>query len=128
MHQFAIIAVWALLLWLPICHAQQATLTESTPPEQTGETPPPEDPLGRDTPRSSHAGFLKAAEEGDFVKAAEYLDLHNLPRRYRSFQPGRPAEMLAVVIERESWIDLERLSDHTEGEAGDGKINGVRLN
>ena len=28
--------------------------------------------------------------------------------------------MLAVVIERESWIDLERLSDHTEGEAGDG--------
>jgi hypothetical protein len=78
--------------------------------------------------RSSHAGFLKAAEEGDFVKAAEYLDLHNLPRRYRSFQPGRPAEMLAVVIERESWIDLERLSDHTEGEAGDGKINGVRLN
>jgi MscS family membrane protein len=119
-HKFVTIAVWALLLWLPLSHAQEATPTESTPAKETSEPQPPEDSLGRDTPRSSFNGFLKASEEGDFVKAAEYLDLRNLPRKYRSIQPTRLAHMLDVVIEREIWIDLEELSDEPKGEAGDG--------
>ena len=80
-HQFAIIGVWALLLWLPLSHAQEAAPTESTPPKETSQLQTPKDSLGRDTPRSSFKGLLKAAEEGNFVKAAEYLDLRNLPRK-----------------------------------------------
>ena len=118
--KLATIAVWALLLWLPMSQVLEATAAEGTPPEHSSEPEPPQDPLGRDTPRSSHAGFLKAADEGDFVKAVEYLDLRNLPRKYRSFQPTRLAQMLAVVIQREIWIDLEKLSDDPKGEAGDG--------
>ena len=109
-----------LLLWLPLSHAQEATTTESTPAKETDEPQLPKDSLDRDTPRSSFNGFVKAAEEGDFVKAAEYLDLRNLPRKYRSIQPTRLAEMLIVIVEREIWIDLEKLSDNPKGEAGDG--------
>ena len=119
-HKFALIAVWALCLYLPSSYAQEPASAESTPAKEISEPKPPEDPLGRDTPRSSFNGFLKAAEEGDFVKAAEYLDLRNLPRKYKSIQPTRLAQMLDVVIEREIWVDLERLSDNPKGEAGDG--------
>jgi MscS family membrane protein len=119
-HRFLTIAVWALLLWLPLSQAQEAPPTEAVPAQEPSQAAAPEDPLGRETPRGSHEGFLKAAEEGNFVKAAEYLDTRNLPRKYRSLRPTRLAEMLAVVIEREIWIDLDELSDHPEGEAGDG--------
>ena len=69
-HKFVTIAVWALLLWLPPSQALEASPTESTPAKETSEPQPPKDSLGRDTPRSSFNGFLKAAEEGNFVKAA----------------------------------------------------------
>jgi hypothetical protein len=39
----------------------------------------PEDPFGRGTPRSSVRGFLSSAKDRDYVRAAEYLDLRNLP-------------------------------------------------
>ena len=119
-YKFVTIAVWALLLWLPPSQALEASPTENTPAKETSEPQPPKDSLGRDTPRSSFNGFLKATEEGNFVKAVEYLDLRNLPRKYKSIQPARLTQMLAVVIEREIWIDLEKLSDDPKGEAGDG--------
>ncbi len=109
-----------MLLWLPLSYAQEATPTESNPAKEATESQPPKDHLGRDTPRSSLEGFLKTTEEGDFVKAVEYLDLRNLPRKYRSVHPPRLAQMLDVVIDREIWIDLEQLSDAPKGEAGDG--------
>ena len=39
----------------------------------------PEDALGRGTPRGSIIGFLKATSDLQFDKAAEYMDLRNLP-------------------------------------------------
>jgi MscS family membrane protein len=119
-YRFAIIALLALFLWLPLNHAQEAVPTESTAEEEETEAERPKDPLGRDTPRGSIEGFLRAVDDDDFVKAVEFLDLRNLPRRYRSFDPTRLAEMLAVVIEREVWIELEELSDDPGGEVGDG--------
>jgi MscS family membrane protein len=119
-YKSAIIAFLALFLWLPLNHAQEAAPAESTAEEESSETEPPKDALGRDTPRGSIEGFLRAADEDDFVKAVEFLDLRNLPRKYRSFDRARLAEMLAVVIEREVWIELEELSDDPGGEVGDG--------
>jgi MscS family membrane protein len=63
---------------------------------------------------------VKAIDDNKFVKAAEYLDLRRLPRKYKSFEPSRLAQMLGVIIEREIWIDLEKLSEDPKGEAGDG--------
>ena len=79
-HRFLTIAVWALLLWLPLSQAQEAPPTEAVPAQEPSQAAAPEDPLGRETPRGSHEGFLKAAEEGNFVKAAEYLDTVNVTR------------------------------------------------
>src|SRR6186713_1371837 len=36
--------------------------------------PPAEDPLGRSTPQGAAAGLIRAAEQGNFARAAEYLD------------------------------------------------------
>ena len=99
-------------------HAQE-TVPADTPMLEPAQ-PEPTDKLGRDTPRGALEGFLIAVEEDDLVKAVEYLDLRNLPRRYRKAQPTRLAEMLAIVIEREIWVDLEELSNDPDGEAGDG--------
>src|SRR5262245_25894315 len=39
----------------------------------------PDDELNRGVPRSSVGNFLAAANKRDYARAAEYLDLHNLP-------------------------------------------------
>jgi MscS family membrane protein len=120
LHKFVISGLWIFLSSLPAAYAAESGSNTGASAAEVIAAKPLQDSLGRDTPRSSLVGFLQAAEEGDFVKAAEYLDLRNLPRKYRSVPPTRLAEMLAVVIEREIWIDLERLSDDPKGEAGDG--------
>jgi MscS family membrane protein len=106
------------LALLPNVHAQEAA--ESSAAQETVAEAEPKDKLGRDTPRGSIAGFLIAADENDFVKAIEFLDLRNLPKRYRNAQPTQLARMLSVVIEREIWIDLDEISDDPDGEIGDG--------
>ncbi|MFT5141069.1 MAG: MscS family membrane protein [Rhodothermales bacterium] len=79
----------------------------------------PSDPYGRDTPRGSFEGFLKSAEEFDFEKAAEYLDLRNLPPNLRQFDAVTLAQHLDFVIKRNMKIDSVMLSDRREGQAID---------
>ena len=45
----------------------------STPPV-AAPAPPPVDPLGRTSPHGTVLGFLRAAEEKDYVKAAKFLE------------------------------------------------------
>ena len=77
-------------LWLLPAHAETDTAPpslkefiekrskEKGAPEATGLNVP-DDPLGRGTPRSSVRGFLSAVKDRNYVQAAEYLDLRNLP-------------------------------------------------
>jgi MscS family membrane protein len=104
---------------MPVGYAQEV-VAETPVVAETTEPVEPQDPLGRYTPRGSLQGFLQSADDKDFIKAVEYLDLRNLPRRYRNAQPTQLAEMLAVVIEREIWIDFAELSNSPEGALGDG--------
>ncbi len=78
------------------------------------------DPLGRSTPRGTVVGFLTAMDANDHLKAAEYLDLRNLPAEITQYTPEQLAEGLSIVLERAVWIDLEQLSTSTEGHDGDG--------
>jgi MscS family membrane protein len=78
------------------------------------------DPLGRDTPRGTVEGFLRAIDANEPERAAQYLDLRNLPARITQYSPEQLAAGLAVVLQRSTWIDLEELSDDPDGEAGDG--------
>jgi MscS family membrane protein len=79
-----------------------------------------EDPLGRETPRSSARAFMLAAENGEFERATAYVDFRNLPRDVREMEHAELAEQLYLVISRTVWIDEVLLSDDPLGAQGDG--------
>jgi MscS family membrane protein len=89
------------------------------PPTQAAPANP--DPLGRDTPRGTVLGFIKAANAGNMKRAAEYLDA----RRFPKLAEQRALE-LKVVMDR--WVsprDLDQLSDEVEGDRDDALPPGV---
>ncbi len=89
----------------------------TSPGEQTVE---PSDLYGRDTPRGSFLGFLRASETFDFNQAAKYLDLRNLPHELNQMDGSTLAEQLDFVIKRNLKIDGVMLSNRFEGQAADG--------
>ena len=80
----------------------------------------PVDDLGRDTPRNSALGFLNATREGDYDRAAEYLDLGDLPKSQGIADKTELARRLKILLDSTFWVDLELLSDEPEGHADDG--------
>ena len=66
-----------LVICLPAQAQENQTETTLTVPVTVDKGP--EDALDRGNPRSSIIGFLTAATEFNWEKAAEYLDLRNLP-------------------------------------------------
>jgi MscS family membrane protein len=96
-------------------------------PEQ-GEQPPPQGPkemgpadeFERGVPRSSVRGFIAATHDGDYERAAEYLDLRRLPRTMNPEMGAEYARQLKVVLDRSLWIDLDQLSTSSQGHAEDG--------
>lgn len=108
---FALMACW------PV-HAQQDSAPEDTP--QIIEEGKPGDPLGRETPRGSFDGFIKAAEAFEWEAAANYLDLRNLPQQVRGLESGLLAEQLHFILQRRvPGIDGSLLSNRVEGQAFD---------
>jgi MscS family membrane protein len=90
-----------------------------TPTEERAVPGIPDDPLGRGTPRSSVRGFLSSAKDRNYVQAAEYLDLRNLPPGLTESQGPELARQLRIVLDRTLWIDVELLSINPEGEQSD---------
>jgi len=80
----------------------------------------PEDHFNRGVPRSSVRGFLVAINDREFERAANFLDLRNLPRGYTKKQGPHLARQFKVVLDRTLWIDLDLLSLNPEGKEGDG--------
>lgn len=79
----------------------------------------PDDVLGRGTPRGSIAGFLRAVEALEFEKAAEYLDMRNLPRDVEDIPGPELARMLNQVFSRAVWLDDYTASEKPGGVKGD---------
>lgn len=80
----------------------------------------PDDEFGRGTPRSTVRGFLAAARARNFERAANYLDLRNLPAGVDEGQGPQLARQLKVVLDRVLWIDVDALSASPEGDPDDG--------
>ncbi|HSB79969.1 MAG TPA: mechanosensitive ion channel family protein [Candidatus Methylomirabilis sp.] len=75
-----------------------------------------EDPLGRSTPRGAVLGFIKAAQEQDYARAAQYLDA-----RQGSKLAEELAQQLKLVLDRGlSAVDIDVLSAKPEGNLEDG--------
>jgi MscS family membrane protein len=129
------VAVFAatVLIWGSYCISPLAAETETAQPSlkeiiekrskasesERAAVGVPDDPLGRGTPRSSVRGFLSSAKDRDYVRAADYLDLRNLPPGLTESQGPELARQLWIVLDRNLWIDLELLSTSPEGEQND---------
>jgi len=127
----AVCLILAAVLTAHIAMAQSAVqkvIKDASKEEKTAEKPEPQEapPAGptdeydRGTPRSSFQGFLKAAEDGDFKKAANYLDLHHLPTWMDATEGPELARQLKIVLDRALWVDPELISTNADGNLKDG--------
>jgi MscS family membrane protein len=116
------ISLLVLLAWGTVIHAQdeQKAVTETVAVAVPVMDKGPEDLLNRGTPRGSAIGFLEASSEFNFEKAAEYLDLRNLPDDVAEISGPELARQLNHVLSRNVWLDDYNVSDHPDGTKGDG--------
>ncbi len=103
----------------PVQAQEQETITH-TVEIPVGVDRGPEDALHRGTPRSSIVGYMQACSEFDFEKAAEYLDLRNLPSEVEAIGGKELARQLNHVLSRAVWLDDYSVSDLPGGMKGDG--------
>jgi MscS family membrane protein len=73
------------------------------------------DPLGRNTPRGTIRGFVKAADRDDFVTAVQYLQVPGKPKH----ETEKLARDLKDLMNRYFSRPLALISDSPEGEAQD---------
>ena len=106
-----------LITCLPLQAQDQATETTVVVPVTVDSGP--EDALERGNPRSSIIGYLTAATEFNWEKAAEYLDLRNLPPDVEKVGGPELARQFNHVVSRSVWLDRLSVSDSPEGLQGD---------
>ena len=80
----------------------------------------PDDELNRGVPRTMVQGFFLAIRQRDFQKAAQYLDLQNLPEAVQKISGIELARELRIVLARTIWVDLKKLSLDPAGRQKDG--------
>jgi len=73
------------------------------------------DEFGRGSSRGTVKGYLAACLEGDYERAANYLDL----RRIQGDGPTL-ARQLRIILSRTLWVDVETLSPENNGRSNDG--------
>ena len=93
---------------------------ENQPEKEEKKKKIPVDELERGVPLTSVKGFFKATRKRDYEKAAEYLDLRNLPRGMDKSEGPQLARQLKIIFDRTVWIDLDMLSKEPEGHPEDG--------
>jgi MscS family membrane protein len=106
------------LLGLVIVTSAWAAVPAPVPPTSTppSEKPPENvDPLGRDTPRGTVIGFMKAASDLDYQKAARYLDTRGVARPIAD----RVTELHAVLNRVLETRILDQLSKEPDGNRDD---------
>ena len=77
------------------------------------------DPLQRATPREAVYSFLEACQARNYIKAAQYLDLSQIPVRERKRQGPVLALQLEEILDRDSDFDVARLSNNPDGNQRD---------
>ncbi len=80
----------------------------------------PADEYDRGNPRSSLKGYFKATRDGDYKRAAQYLDMRNLPGWMAYIEASELALQLKIVLDRTLWVDLELVSADPAGKREDG--------
>ena len=107
MRRLSVILILFALLLAPWGQAYSGTTPAGAAPPDVSV----QDPLGRDTPRGTVVGFIRAAQAQDFARAAEYLDV-KLP----TVRAQRLTQELKVVLDRGLNVNLNLLSAKPEGD------------
>ena len=101
--------------------AQIPGLTSSTsaaaPAAQNG---PPPDPLGRETPRGSVLGFIKAAQDEKYALALEYFQPTRSRKRFSESDEEELASQLLTILNQKFAGPLDFLSRDPQGRLDDG--------
>jgi MscS family membrane protein len=92
------------------------------PPTPAAAAPPagPVDDFDRGVPRTSLRGFFEAGDAGDWERAAEYLDLRNLPKQMRPPDGPTLARHFKVALDRTLWVAMATVSMDPGGHKDDG--------
>ena len=111
-------AILSLLLFVAasVSSSAQTSLTQAlqpAPSNASGTT----DPLGRNTPSNAILGFLRAAQDGNYSIAAQYLQLSAARRQTDG---DSLADKLNVVVNRFCSSNLSRVSTQAEGTPQEG--------
>jgi MscS family membrane protein len=120
----------ALLLALMLAHdarseapepatAAPTAAAEKLTEEDLAKPMGPPDPYNRGTPRGAVYGFVAACRSGDYERAAEYLDLRQLPPEEQNRGPEL-ARKLRAALGPVLAVDYAELSDRNEGASDDG--------
>jgi len=123
------IALAALLLSLSRPAVTQPTATNRAAPSPTSQ-----DPLHRESPRSSVYSFLEACHARNYTQAWRYIDLRNAPPDQRSQSGPQLAQQLEQILDRDVRFDVASLSGSAEGDRADGlapnreRVDSFRLN
>jgi small-conductance mechanosensitive channel len=97
--------------------AEPASALE-TPAIPSAEPGTKSEAFDRQTPRSTMEGFLRNAKDGDFRRAADYLDLRAIPPEARERDGPELASKLAYFLQRQPSFDAAKLLDDPEGDPG----------
>ena len=108
------------VLYLTILLLTMVGIASHAQTNDAGAVEVPIDEYDRGSPSRSARGFMAAADEGNFERATEYLDLRNLRGEARELTGPQLARRLKVVIERASWEDIDDLVDDPAGRVNDG--------
>ncbi len=103
-------------LMSPSLRAQIPLPTSGTSQQAASSQESADDPLGRSTPRGTVVGFIRAADREDYDQAANYLETTQRGENAREL-----ARQLQVVLDRETSIDLSKLSRQPEGSKAAGQ-------
>jgi len=95
------------LLLTPGLRAQVPNAPPQPPPARDEAS---DDPLGRSTPHGTVLGFIRAANREDYDGAASYLDTKQHGDLAREL-----AQQLETILDRETSIDLSKLSSRPDG-------------
>lgn len=113
-------AIVGLLLGMAICAPCRAQPPASPDTPATEEAAGPADDFDRGTPRGTVRGYQRACQDGDYERAAAYLDLSRVKAQDRAAQGRLLARHLKVVLDHALWVDPDSLSDEAEGDLDDG--------
>jgi len=121
--------------WLPSLAgaAQIPGLTSKSTAKPEAAAPAASDALGRETPRGTVMGFLRAAQDQNYSVAAQYFQ--PAPGRHRlnpTEEQDLAAQLFAVINQKISASSLDSLSGEPQGRLDDGlppnqeRLTGVR--